>query len=1081
MATMVINQPQAGGAQQPIAVAATNVTMVPATVAQPEAPAGAPAPQAVAQTPTAATKPPAERPTLESALEHQELCKVRKVQSSFEAVRRMANQNGLDLPKQLADMGFARFEDFILQCDKFMMGCSPMAFCELGPGMVLYFDFLKYLIFLSIFILMFYAPAMFGAFQCHKNRDDYLALWSPGDPMVNSNFCSMGNAGPGGLDKAWVVWLLIFLLLLLNISTGIYGARQKRIDARCDAASVHPNDYAVFVDNLPRSGPEGCEEDRIKAYFEDNAVDRDWLCSSFPLRGSNTGKVEVAKVVIAWDIGVFASYTQKQRQLGQAYWKLLNQGVDKDDPRAVALKHQFQQVTDELKQSQMAHNLRGSGVAIVVFADQRVHRQCLEKWERSILLRFAKFLEDWCAAPDCLILFLAWLKGAPLYGGRLLTVQRAPNPSDVNWEDLGRSAWETSLQRYQLYSVMAVLIGICFACTFGLHLWGEDLKENSSSGGGTALSIIPALVVALLNAVLLYASRELTQHEYHQTKTSEDGSTTIKMTAAMVINTSFIQIIIHRDPADWFLSENGLAIGMCIMIAIHALIMPFFGFCDFAFYMRQRLFASKVNFETTKLPKDKVYEWWTPSELDLPRRYAVALKLFLTSFLIMPIFPWAMVLSAVGLGLQYAIDKWMLLNKLSRPKFTKNAQNAMNALTVMQFFIAVCAPLVFFFFVKRAFTSDLRSMYEGLTVLITLIGVASIVVPRPVWRQLTKTLLVWPGTVCEQLILGEPVPDTAMDIDYYEAQCMWGAGMKYHKVHPLYAALPEAANPENLTRENQRGNSPTLDVFSGNQQAVASNLSNVLMARQQPGQSMFMAAQPVIIPTQGIGMHQQQPGTMGNPSLGVSTSSYGSNPYMVYARNYGGPGGAMIGFSGRGSGGSAVVGDRMNTSAGSVGSGYVAQPAQPSYLAPHAGVTVPSPSPVGGGMMMAQSSTEGVGAAQLGGTQQSGPYYVIGTGGQQEQQQPAMMYQQPGAQQPVMMYQQQPGMQPQMIGQPNMGQPQMAQPQVAAQGQQAHASGRHINPAAQAAYNLADNARGVAQRIRNVYTIPSSSVQTVRR
>lgn len=72
------------------------------------------------------------RPTVEAALEHCEICKVRRVQDAFEEIRKKAVLQNSTVEEELQIRGYRRFEDFILSCKQFPLLCNIMDFAELG-------------------------------------------------------------------------------------------------------------------------------------------------------------------------------------------------------------------------------------------------------------------------------------------------------------------------------------------------------------------------------------------------------------------------------------------------------------------------------------------------------------------------------------------------------------------------------------------------------------------------------------------------------------------------------------------------------------------------------------------------------------------------------------------------------------------------------------------------------------------------------------------------------------------------------------------------------------------------------------
>eukprot|EP00392_Amoebophrya_sp_AT5.2_P019031 g19719.t1 len=260
--------------------------------------------------------------------------------------------------------------------------------------------------------------------------------------------------------------------------------------------------------------------------------------------------------------------------------------------------------------------------------------------------------------------------------------------------------------------------------------------------------------------------------------------------------------------------------------------------------------------------------------------------------------------------------------------------------------MALFAPLMFFLFLRPACPEDEKGLLAGLLFTVLVACAATWVCPKTLFRSICKhvlcTCLCGSCELAEKLY-GKEISDTAQEVDYYNAQLMWGKGMKYHKSHPLYAALPENVNPENLKREDAGARSggvvggaagpsgsvagrlgaavvgavtgggaaavaasagagssapqSTRQIFMTNQATIASNLSNVLISQAQvadPGSSMVMInANDVNTVTStsssGADAIVAQPATNFGYAGGGGFSSGYSTPYNYYnpASSYG--------------------------------------------------------------------------------------------------------------------------------------------------------------------------------------------------
>jgi hypothetical protein len=125
------------------------------------------------------------------------------------------------------------------------------------------------------------------------------------------------------------------------------------------------------------------------------------------------------------------------------------------------VKEDFKNIVQELRKSNSTSHLRGSGVAIVVFATAKEQRDCLAKYD-NFWTRIIHLSREWTGFGlfGAAVIKALGLKG---YEGKLLKITRAPNPSDLNWDDLARTKPERLRESAHMYFSMSVVIGICFS------------------------------------------------------------------------------------------------------------------------------------------------------------------------------------------------------------------------------------------------------------------------------------------------------------------------------------------------------------------------------------------------------------------------------------------------------------------------------------------------------------------------------------------------------------------------------------------------------------------------------------------
>ncbi|CAJ1335037.1 unnamed protein product [Effrenium voratum] len=224
---------------------------------------------------------------------------------------------------------------------------------------------------------------------------------------------------------------------------------------------------------------------------------------------------EIVKVVIGWDIDEWRENISRLKEL-----KKQLDAIDRTSPEAKEIQKEMVQITSALKSAGTKDaKLRSSGVAVVIFRTQSDLRACLRKW--------TSFWASWfnAEANDVGILWRnnGICKGSALprfpIGGRpiaKLSVARAANPGDIHWAELAVPRNERLKRLAITNGVMFLLVAFCFGAVYGLRVAANAIKEAAGSGG-VWLSLLPALVVAVVNGLLMAAARKLGDKESSMT------------------------------------------------------------------------------------------------------------------------------------------------------------------------------------------------------------------------------------------------------------------------------------------------------------------------------------------------------------------------------------------------------------------------------------------------------------------------------------------------------------------------------------------------------------------------------------
>lgn len=603
---------------------------------------------------------------------------------------------------------------------------------------------------------------------------------------IGSHWLTPGNLGPDQAIMAWIPTLYFVCVCLVCFMILVAYQRMVITDHKVDADNLLPNDFAILVRGFPKTATD---EKQIMQWFADNAIP-----------GKRT---EIVKVVIGWDVEEFRQHLKQLQKLSARLKK-----VEPDSDEAVEIKKMQQDIATVLHSvaPDKAARLQSSGVNVVVF---RHHFDM-----KAVVRRWNSFSARWLYSDSNGICPGSTLPLFPLGGKNVckLKVQRAPNPGDINWEELAVPYGERMKMLMKTNFVMLLLIGATFIITYFMNILQKRTQEiaNHIHGekrfGMQAVSFLPATVVALMNVILAMAARALGKKEFHDTKTTEEFSQAMKMSWGMILNTMGVILFQNAQPKEWYM-RGGLVENLGPMLLMNSLgqtLMPMFEMNYWmSHFYRRKLTSEKIaqmnetitscvgkkdpeSAKKLKQVKAQVQEWKThfaPEVMDQPRRFAIALQICFCCIFFTPVMPWVPLVGLLGIVLQYWMDKYMLLRKYRRPEIPANANLVMFSLKFIKYFAPLGLTISAWLFLTPSYRE------KGLTMFFMQLSLAvaaafSFAVPLRIWAK------------CLLGCCGEPVKTD--DTDYYAAQYMWSKEMKYHKDQFIYKKLPDSVNPEYL-------------------------------------------------------------------------------------------------------------------------------------------------------------------------------------------------------------------------------------------------------------------------------------------
>jgi hypothetical protein len=627
-------------------------------------------------------------------------------------------------------------------CKPFGMSCDTMDLGELAAGWPLFFDFIKFVFALCIVLLLCQVPAVITFMS---GDPDGLTKWPAAQPapvgtsakMVSRGFMSAGNLGPGGSSSIAPGWsALASVVALLALATH-YSRRQRRLKHEIDAVEVDPNDFALFIEGLPL---DATDEKELAKFIESHAREKD--CT------------EVVKVVLGFDIDQF-------KQLTKDF-------VDaRSDFAEASTEEEKQELQQKLKLLQgklsspvaLQAHLNGTGFAVVLLRHQSHHRECLEEW-------------DTCWEEACWNLSVQhrWSDRPRFREEHVLRIQRAPNPSDIIWENMNATFKEKLRARLKTYLVLLCIVTLSFVVVWFCKLVSGWLKQP------WWMSIITSLALVCANLSVAFGTRYFANQQRHATRTGKDVSIMVLLTVGMVLNYSGVSFAINYDADQNWYRRGGLLNAIFTLTVVNALVMPILTVSGFKWCCKRAILKS-VDPKKPGMTQATLNKLHEPPEMDAAKSYAYILKLFFLSLLFAPLIPLVLIVGLLGVLFQYWAFKRQLLQLSKRP-YSQSDDLARAALCFIYW-----GALIFSFsqvlFLSPSLTGAGKSWVAMITAPLAIASVVFLFLPRRLSHLLCGTCLL------RKVRKGE----TETDIDYYDAQRAWPKHRKYHTSHLVYLQL----------------------------------------------------------------------------------------------------------------------------------------------------------------------------------------------------------------------------------------------------------------------------------------------------
>lgn len=526
------------------------------------------------------------------------------------------------------------------------VNCELSSLYHLGSGYALYFQFTKHCI--ALLTIMFGISGIYNLYTNYQSGDC-------GDVPVTSGtqYCledwviTFTIANKRDHIDELSVQLMLNLLTIIAIAIYFHYIRyqtRKTIIA-ADDETITPADYTLQLKGVP----EGASEEDIKSWLENQA--------------DPEHPIKVQKVCKTYEISRYVRDLRLKQELTER----------KSDPNCEKeeIEERLREVEARLEQTKKK-GLRQTDIAFAIFVRAAHADHLKKKFEKS---KFEKLLE----------VAKIIRKAKDHFKGVKIVLRRAPEPTDILWENLGSSLIEKFAKR--------ILIGLAtFFLVFGGFTfivaisWVQILIVDNAGEDSVWLEILTimiSIVITAMDPIIGITTGKLVSHQKFSTCTGYYTAVAEYLSVSQFINTAFTTLFaklvlsMQFNPQYNLLSDikitdfygsAGVVKSTFFVFITNAFVNPIINIYDpieiLKKYLQKKAHEEGKNNTLTQQEANEIFEG-QDFGIDWKYGYMVETMLFVSFYA--PSIPMALPMTIVGLILSYWSERFVLVRRAVLP------------------------------------------------------------------------------------------------------------------------------------------------------------------------------------------------------------------------------------------------------------------------------------------------------------------------------------------------------------------------------------------------------------------------------
>jgi hypothetical protein len=293
-----------------------------------------------------------------------------------------------------------------------------------------------------------------------------------------------------------------------------------------------------------------------------------------------------------------------------------------------------------------------------------------------------------------------------------MRVYLAPDPEDVIWENMEFTFFQRFYRMIGIYSLTIILILGAFQIVYSLNSIQEEIKdEDWAEILKYTASFSISIVISILNIFLEFIMKYLTQMEKQKSKTNYYLSYSVKLSIFTLTTSAFLPYLsnyFNRQLKGLEYNNKNLINNMLILFLVNSFVTPIIWTINIPLIIKKiriclierKKYPDLMHFKTQKELND-IYEL---PDMQIASKYSYIFKTVLMTMFYLPIFPFGVVITLLGLILSYFLEKYNFTHNYKRPEML----NAKLGKFYFNFFICILLSYCLgnYIFMENIFIND---------------------------------------------------------------------------------------------------------------------------------------------------------------------------------------------------------------------------------------------------------------------------------------------------------------------------------------------------------------------------------------